>query len=117
MKQISLILFLLSFSFSFTQEQQTSSFSLQEAIDYALENNRQAQNATRDIEAAKQQKWEATASGLPQISAKVDYQNFLKQQVQVIPAEFFGGNPGDFAEVVFGTQQSINAFAILNQNI
>jgi outer membrane protein TolC len=117
MKQISLILFLLSFSFSFTQEQQTSSFSLQEAIDYALENNRQAQNATRDIEAAKQQKWEATASGLPQISAKVDYQNFLKQQVQVIPAEFFGGNPGDFAEVVFGTQQSINAFATLNQKI
>ncbi|MFT4780654.1 MAG: outer membrane protein TolC [Psychroserpens sp.] len=117
MRHISLILLLLSFSFSFTQEQQTSSFSLQEAIDYALENNRQAQNATRDIEAAKQQKWEATASGLPQISAKIDYQNFLKQQVQVIPAEFFGGNPGDFAEVVFGTQQSINAFAILNQKI
>jgi outer membrane protein TolC len=117
MRHISLILLLLSFSFSFTQEQQTSSFSLQEAIDYALENNRQAQNATRDIEAAKQQKWEATASGLPQISAKIDYQNFLKQQVQVIPAEFFGGNPGDFAEVVFGTQQSINAFATLNQKI
>ncbi|WP_028871636.1 TolC family protein [Psychroserpens burtonensis] len=117
MRQISLILLLLSFSFSFTQEQQTSSFSLQEAIDYALENNRQAQNATRDIEAAKQQKWETTASGLPQISAKVDYQNFLKQQVQVIPAEFFGGNPGDFAEVIFGTQQSVNAFATLNQKI
>ena len=45
MRQISLILTLLCFSFGFTQDQQTSSFSLQEAIDYALENNREAKNA------------------------------------------------------------------------
>jgi len=32
------------------------SFSLQEAIDFALENNRQAKNATLDIEAAKKTK-------------------------------------------------------------
>lgn len=92
-------------------------YSLQEAIDFALLNNRTAINAARDIEAAKAQKWETTASGLPQISAAVDYQNFLKQQVQVIPAEFFGGNPGEFAEVVFGTKQSVSAFATLNQKI
>ncbi|MGJ8591773.1 MAG: TolC family protein [Aquaticitalea sp.] len=92
-------------------------FSLQEAIDFALENNRSAVNAGRDIDAAKQQKWETTATGLPQISASVDYQNFLKQQVQVIPAEFFGGNPGEFAEVIFGTKQSVSATAILNQKI
>lgn len=92
-------------------------FSLQEAIDYALENNRNAINAQRDIEAAKAQKWETTATGLPQVSASVDYQNFLKQQVQVIPAEFFGGNPGEFAEVVFGTKQNVNATATLSQKI
>jgi len=114
----SLILFtsLLMVSFGFSQEI-PSSFSLQEAIDYALENNRTAINANRDIEAAKQQKWETTASGLPQISANIDYQNFLKQQVQVIPAEFFGGQQGEFAEVVFGTKQSVNAFATLNQKV
>lgn len=92
-------------------------FSLQEAIDYALKNNRTAKNAQRDIAAAKQQKWETTATGLPQISASVDYQNFLKQQVALIPAEFFGGNPGEFAEVTFGTKQSIAATATLSQKI
>ncbi|MFD2915048.1 TolC family protein [Psychroserpens luteus] len=116
MRQISLILLLLCYSFGFSQEQPTS-LSLQEAIDYALENNRQSINAGRDIDAAIKQKWETTASGLPQISASVDYQNFLKQQVSVIPAEFFGGNPGEFQEVIFSTKQSVTAFATLNQKI
>ncbi|MEZ4793701.1 MAG: TolC family protein [Gelidibacter sp.] len=92
-------------------------FSLQEAIDYALVNNRTAINAARDIDAAKQQKWETTASGLPQVNATIDYQNFLKQQVSLIPAEFFGGNPGEFAEVTFGTKQSVNATATLSQKL
>ena len=100
----------------FSQETPTS-FSLQEAIDFALQNNRTAKNASSDIEAAKQQKWETTATGLPQISASIDYQNFLKQQVSLIPAEFFGGNPGEFTEVIFGTKQSATATATLTQKI
>jgi len=116
MKNLSIFIFLLCFSFGFAQDSPTS-FSLQEAIDYALENNRTAKNAARDIEAAKQQKWETTASGLPQVSARIDYQNFLRQQVSVIPAEFFGGQPGEFAEVIFGTKQTATAFATLNQKI
>ena len=27
------------------------------------------------------------------LTANIDYQNYLKQQVSLIPAEFFGGNP------------------------
>ena len=98
----------------FSQED-SQSFSLQEAIDYALENNRNAKNAVRDIESAKQRKWETTATGLPQLSAKIDYNNWLKQQVSLIPAEFFGGNQGEFAEVAFGTTQTMNATATLEQ--
>ncbi|MFC0603742.1 TolC family protein [Winogradskyella pulchriflava] len=115
-KTLILITSLIITSIGFSQEKPTS-LSLQEAIDYALQNNRSAINAARDIDAAKQQKWETTATGLPQLSAKVDYQNFLKQQVQVIPAEFFGGQPGEFAEVTFGTKQNMTAFATLNQKI
>lgn len=114
MKNLSIFIFLTCFSFGFAQVI-PSSFSLQEAIDYALENNRQAKNAVRDIESAKQQKWETTATGLPQIDATINYQNFLKQQVSVIPAEFFGGQPGEFAEVIFGTKQNTTATATLNQ--
>jgi outer membrane protein TolC len=114
-KFLSIIIFLVV-TLGYSQET-PQSFSLQEAIDFALQNNRSAKNAARDIDAAIEQKWETTATGLPQINATVDYQNFLKQQVSVIPAEFFGGNPGEFAEVVFGTKQSMTATATLSQKI
>ncbi len=93
------------------------SFSLEEAIDFALENNRTAINAEHDIEAAKKQKWETTAIGLPQIDATIDYQNFLKQPVSPIPAEFVGGPEGEFIGVVFNPKQSMNAVATLRQLI
>ncbi|MCK8481013.1 TolC family protein [Psychroserpens algicola] len=116
MRKTLIVLSMIITCMGFSQDK-PSSLSLQEAIDYALENNRTALNAERDITAAEKQKWETIATGLPQINASIDYQNFLKQQVQVIPAEFFGGQQGEFAEVVFGTKQSMTAFATLNQKI
>ena len=99
------------------EAQESISLSLDQAIDYALENSYAAINATRDIDAAKKKKWETTTIGLPQISAKIDYQNWIKQQVSLIPAEFFGGIEGEFAEIAFGTKQSMNATATLKQLI
>ena len=93
------------------------SFSLDQAITYALEHNYTAQNAERDILDAQKQKWETIASGVPQINGAVSYQNQLKQPVAQIPAEFFGGEPGTFQEVVFGQPQSIAATATLTQQI
>jgi len=104
MKNISTLLFLMCFSFGFAQDAPTS-FSLQQAIDYALENNRQVKNADRDIDAAIKRKWETTAAGLPQLNATVDYQNAIKRNVAV-----FGGN-------IFpiGAEQSLSATATLSQ--
>jgi len=115
MKKLNLFFWIVCIvTVGFSQEDQLS-FSLNDAIKYALENNYTIVNSERDIEAAKKQKWETTATGLPQISATIEYQNWLKQQVSLIPAEFFGGNPGEFAEVAFGTKQNVNATATLNQ--
>lgn len=111
------LIIILSFfflGFSFAQESNYS-FTLQEAIDFALENNRNAKNAIRDVEIAEKEKWETTASGLPQINGNIDYQNWIKQQVSLIPGEIAGGEPGTFVPVVFGTQQSMNVGATLNQ--
>jgi outer membrane protein TolC len=105
------------FSVPLAQAQGSLSLSLDEAIDYALENSYAAINATRDIEAAKKKKWETTTMGLPQVDANIDYQNWIKQQVALIPAEFFGGEVGDFAEVSFGTKHNMNATATLRQLI
>lgn len=93
------------------------SLSLNQAITYALEHNYGALNAERDIIDAQKQKWETIATGLPQISGAVSYQNQLKQPVSQIPAEFFGGEPGTYQEVVFGQAQSMSASAALRQQI
>ena len=93
------------------------SFSLNQAITYALEHNYSAINAERDIIDAQKQKWETIATGLPQISGAVSYQNQLKQPVSQIPAEFFGGEPGTYQEVIFGQAQSMSATATLRQQI
>ena len=91
--------------------------SLQEAISLGLENNHSSRRSQLDIEKALKQKWEIISQGLPQLTGNVDYQNFLKQPVTLIPAEIAGGEPGGFVPVRFGTKQSLNAVATWNQLI
>jgi outer membrane protein TolC len=97
-------------------QNETKQFSLQEAIDYALAHNTSANGAALDIEAAKKQKWETIATGLPQIDGSIDYQKFLKQQVTVIPSDFSNPN-SELVPVIFGTEQNVNASATLSQLI
>jgi outer membrane protein len=112
---LTFILFALSVNAQDTQKSYT--FTLQQAIDYALEYNYSVINSGRDIEAARQKKWETTAMGLPQINAGVDYTNNFVLQKSVIPAEFAGGNPGDYIEVAFGTKHTMIARSTLSQLI
>ncbi len=91
--------------------------SMQEAIDYAIKNNYDNKVAVKNIDAAKQRKWETTTIGLPQINGKLDYQNWLKQQVSFLPAELAGGAPGTFVPVTFVPKQTMNASLTLTQLI
>ena len=114
-------LFIFTFLFlstmGFSQEKKIYSFSLEEAVTYALDSNYTSINARRDIAKAIKQKWETTAQGLPQIDGDISYQNNLKQPTTLIPAEFGGGEPGTFIPITFGTKQNANAVATLNQLI
>ena len=110
------IIFLL-FAASLNAQENKYSFTLQEAIGFAIKNNRAIQNAERDVKIAVQTKRETTATGLPQINANIGYNNWLEQQVSLIPAEFFGGAPGQFAEVLFGTKQTMNSAVTVKQKL
>jgi outer membrane protein TolC len=101
----------------FSQQQKNYTFSLEEAVTFALDSNYTSINAQRDIAKAIKQKWETTAQGLPQIDGNISYNNNLKQPVTLLPAEITGGEPGTFVPVTFGTKQSANAVATLNQLI
>ncbi|MFM1878802.1 MAG: hypothetical protein RLZZ241_1668 [Bacteroidota bacterium] len=92
-------------------------FSLEEAVSYALDHNYSALNASRDIVDAQKLKWATIAAGLPQISGAVNYQNQIKQPVSLIPAEFFGGDPGTFVPITFGPPKTTSATATLRQKI
>ena len=112
MKKIGLLMIIILLSNNLFGQK---AFTLENAIDYALENNRLSKNATSDLEIANAKKWETIATGLPQINAFIDYNNNLKQPVSLVPAEFFGGNPGEFAELSFGTKQTIDGSVTLTQ--
>lgn len=124
------------FTFSVKAQEKTLQLSLDEAIAFALENSYNAKAAKNDIKSANEKVWETTAIGLPQINAAVDYQNFLKQPVSLLPAAAFDNTsstvstvedyfdlqanreptaPGGFIPVVFGTPQNMNATVTLTQ--
>lgn len=105
--KIKLFIGLSLFSILIQGQELPDSLTLNEAIAYGLTNNRSIINADRDIQKAKKDRWKTIASGLPQISSEVNYQNFLEMPVSLVPAEFFGGNPGEFSELTFGTEQNM----------
>ena len=62
---------------NYAQEDAISKFTLDEIVSYSMENNTSILNAHLDILASKKKVWETTAIGLPQVSAKVAYQNIF----------------------------------------
>lgn len=103
-----LLLLALMFSLSrfvSAQEEQTS-FNLNEAISYAMENSYVLHNTNQDITIAQKKVWETISTGLPQVSGSANYNWFLNLPVSLIPGDFFD-RPGEYVPVKFG--QDYNA--------
>ncbi len=101
----------------FASDPQEISLSLEQARQLAVERNTAMKTARLDVLIAEKQIWETTAAGLPQVSASLGYQYYFDLPTSLIPAEFFGGEPGEFAEIKFGTEQNLTASATVNQLI
>jgi outer membrane protein TolC len=99
------------FTIAVNSQEKTIKLSLKEAVDFALENSYNTKASKNDIKSANETVWETTSIGLPQIDGKVDYTNWLKQQVNLIDIN----GDGTEEELVFGTKQSVNAFVTLRQ--
>ncbi|MEA3503713.1 MAG: TolC family protein [Bacteroidota bacterium] len=76
--KLTALLFIFGLIATTTTAQENISLSLEEAKSYALENNKEIKNAQLDVLIAKKKIWETTAQGLPQIDAKIAYQNIFK---------------------------------------
>ncbi|WP_442264461.1 TolC family protein [Tenacibaculum sp. ZS6-P6] len=109
-KYITSVFVLFFMSIAINAQEKVLRLSMQEAIDYAIKTNYDNKVALKNIEAAKQKKWETTTIGLPQIDGKVDYQNNLKQLFE--PVDF---NQDGFPD--FGAKHSVTAGVTLKQLI
>lgn len=97
------------------QTADTVSLSLDQAQNYALENNVDLENSTLDKKITKMRNLEIVTEGLPQISSQVKYTDNFELPVSIIPAGAFG-NPEDLA-VEFGTQHNANVDLSITQLI
>ena len=102
---------------SMTAQDSVRAFTIKEAQDFALENNLNIRNARLDVEHAKKVVWENLSLYLPQVNSGINYNNNLSLQTSLIPAEIFGGNPGEYIEVQFGTQHNATASITATQMI
>ena len=84
--------------------QRTVPLSAKEAVDFAMKNNVQVKNAIIGIAIQQQQNREITAAALPQVDGNVAMTDYLAIPTNLLPAEFFGGAPGTYLPVKFGTK-------------
>ena len=114
-RQISIILIMAHAAFIFAQQESADTlyFSLDEAVLFAMENNLNAQNARLDVDAADQRVWETAATGLPQVSASVNYNYNINLPTTLIPD--FTGDPTEKIAIQFGTKHNATAGVLGNQ--
>jgi outer membrane protein len=95
------------------------SYSLKQAQEYALKNSPVVINKQLEKEIASKKVWELTASGLPQVEATGNFQNFIDIPTTVVPANAF--NPmapsDELVGLRFGTDYNVTGAITVNQLI
>ena len=102
MKSKIILMFLCSAMLGYGQQ----SFDLAAAQAYALEHNMDVSTAKLDERIIEAKIWETTAAGLPQVSAKGEFMNYIDIPTQVLPANAF--NPAAPADELVGLQFGTN---------
>ena len=111
----NLLLFSILITSQFVKAQQ--SYSLREAVDYAVKNHTSIKNAQIDILTAEARVSELKGIGLPQVSGNIGYTNNVIIPKVFIPAKTFDptASEGDVIAAEFGVANSGQAGINLNQ--
>lgn len=91
------------------------SLSIDEAVKFALQNNQTLKNAQKDVDIAAYTIWETASVGMPMVNASASLMDNLKIRTTLVPAEMFGGAPGTFVPLKFGTQFNTDAGFTVSQ--
>ena len=95
--------------------QKANEFSVKQAVDYGLKNAVQVKNALLDVLIQEQTNRDITSAAYPDIKATGSFNDYLNIPTSLLPGEFFGGAPGTFIPVKFGTKYSATGGVALNQ--
>lgn len=104
-KTIITVLFVSLVTASWAQE----GFTLKQAQDYAIKNAFSVKSTQYDALVAKLTSDALLGTGLPQVSASMQYNNYIDLPTSLVPAQFFGGKPGEYAKLKFGVPQNMSA--------
>lgn len=99
-KRILYLLVLVLFVSSLSNAQDSQSFSLEEAISYALEHQPELIKSNLDIEIAEKKVQETAAIGLPQINGSFDFRQNIELPVFIFP------NPATGEQTAFRVGQT-----------
>lgn len=89
--------------------------SIREAVRTALDQSRDIQDARLALEEAEERVSEAWGSVFPKIDFSASYTRNIAPAVSFLPAEFFGGEAGEFIKVQFGADNAWSSALILDQ--
>jgi outer membrane protein len=84
-------------------------FTVQQAVDFAYQNQSKIKNAALDEQISKARMKEINAIALPQVSGSVDVKDYIELPTSLLPGQFFGGPPGSFIPVKFGVKYNATA--------
>ena len=116
MKKILFLVTLFFATAAFAQEEKTvHAFSLIDAVNYAQKNNVQVKNSLLDIDIQMQTNREIAAAALPTVNTNLGGTNYLIIPTSLLPGQIFGGTPGTFIPVQFGTKFNANYGASIQQ--
>jgi outer membrane protein TolC len=101
MKRVFPLILILFFSASLLAQEAPISFSLQEAVDYAVSHNQTLLNASSDIMVANKKIEETRGSIFPQVSASFDYMTNFDYEAEF---EVFG----NISTILMEDQSSLN---------
>ena len=91
--------------------------SLVDAIKVAVANNPQVNRALLSVKDADELVKIAYSDVYPSVSSNINYTRNFEVPVQFVPGEFFGGDPGTFIPVEFGTDNNWQGGFSVQQNI
>lgn len=100
-----------------TEVAMTAPLTLSQAVDMALEQNRDLRDARYGLELANEQVSEAWSQVYPEISLSADYTRNLRPAVSFLPAAIFDpqAGPDDYVQVQFGADNSWQASLSVDQ--